>query len=111
MSVPCIMEEMPAKKKQESNTEELRRRNRELTVLNAFAQALNRELDLDRALQTALAQVTELLGLQTGWIWLLRPGSGRSNLAAAKDLPPALAEEPRRMMGSCLCLDTFRKGD
>jgi two-component system NarL family sensor kinase len=102
---------MPVDKKQASDTEELRRRNRELTVLNAFAQALNREVDLDRALHTALAQVTELLDLQTGWIWLFRPDGNRSYMAAAQDLPPALANEPRRMMGSCLCLDTYRKGD
>jgi two-component system NarL family sensor kinase len=34
-------------------------------------------------------------------------------LAAAQNLPPVLADEPRRMDGSgyCYCLDTYRKGD
>ena len=45
--------------------EQLRRRNRELSILNAFAQALNRSVDLDQALCTTLAQVTELLDLHT----------------------------------------------
>src|SRR6188472_3272177 len=99
------------RKSGESNTEELERRNHELTILNAFAQALNREVDLDRALNSALALVTELLGLQTGWIWLLREGSDRAYLAASKDLPPGLANDPRRMTGWCHCLDTYRRGD
>jgi two-component system NarL family sensor kinase len=98
-------------KKHESNTGELERRNRELTILNVFAQALNREVDLDRALNSALALVTELLGLQTGWIWLLGESDGKAYLAAAKDLPPGLANDPRRMTGWCHCLDTYRRGD
>src|SRR6476659_9531034 len=99
---------MPERK---STTEELERRNRELTILNEIAQALNREVDLDRALRSALALVVELLDLQTGWIWLFREGTRRSYVAAAQNLPPALAEPPRRMTGSCHCLDTYWKGD
>ncbi len=34
-----------------------------------------------------------------------------SYLAAAQNLPPALANNPRRMEGSCHCLDTYRAGD
>jgi two-component system NarL family sensor kinase len=58
-----------------------------------------------------LAQVAGLLDLQTGWIWLLREDTGESELAAAQNLPPALANAPRRMEGSCYCLDTFQAGD
>ena len=94
-----------------SDTEKLQRRNRELSILNAIADALNREVDLTRALQAALAQVAELLDLHTGWIWLLREDTGDSYLAAAQNLPPALAHAPRRMEGSCYCLDTYRAGD
>jgi two-component system NarL family sensor kinase len=94
-----------------SATEQLERRNRELSILNAIAQALNREVDLQRALQTALSQVANLLGLHTGWIWLLHEGTGESFLAAAQNLPPGLAQDPRRMEGSCYCLDTYRAGD
>jgi two-component system NarL family sensor kinase len=95
----------------ESDTDKLRRRNRELTILNAIAQALNRSVDLDQTLQAALAQVAELLDLRTGWIWLLGEESGESYLAAAQNLPPALADNPHRMEGSCYCLDTYRAGD
>ena len=74
----------------------LRRRNYELTILNATAQALNSSVDLDQALHAALAQVAELLDLRTGWIWLLQEDTGESYLAAALNLPPALADSPRR---------------
>jgi two-component system NarL family sensor kinase len=97
--------------KMESDAEKLRRRNYELSILNAIAEALNREIDLSQALQTALAQAAELLGLRTGWVWLLREESGDSYLAASQNLPPALAKSPHRMEGTCYCLDTYRAGD
>jgi two-component system NarL family sensor kinase len=94
-----------------SSAEQLRRRNRELSILIAIAAALNQSVDLDQALRATLAQVAELLDLQTGWVWLLDEVSGASYLAAAQNLPPGLAEHPRRMEGRCYCLDTFRAGD
>ena len=89
----------------------LLRRNRELGILNQIAQALNREVDLDQALDAALAQVAELLHLRTGWIWLLRPGTDETYLAAAQNLPPGLTDHPQRMEGTCYCLDTYQAGD
>lgn len=47
-------------------TPKLQRRNRELLILNSIAQALNQSVDLDEALQTTLAQVADLLGLEMG---------------------------------------------
>ncbi len=79
--------------------------------MKSIAEALNREVDLDRALQAALSQVVELFDVRTGWIWLLREDNGEPYLAAAQNLPPALADNPRRMDGDCYCLDTFRAGD
>jgi len=89
------------------------RLNHELSVLNAIARELNRSVDLGEALDFVLSQVAELLGLRTGWIWLLRPGSPEPYLAATRNLPPALANDPNRMNGSayCYCLDTYKKGD
>jgi two-component system NarL family sensor kinase len=94
-----------------SDTPRLEHRNRELAILNAFARELNAQVDLRRALGAALSQVADLLDLQTGWVWLLHEESGESYLAAAQNLPPALAESPWRMEGSCYCLDTYRAGD
>src|SRR5512135_2127004 len=96
----------------ESDTEKLQRRNRELSILNVIASALNREVDLTRALDSALAQVANLLDLRTGWIWLLREETGEPYLAAAQNLPSALITDPKRMAGgTCYCLDSFRAGD
>lgn len=94
-----------------TDAEQLKRRNRELAILNEIAKALNQSTDLDEALHTALAQVVQLFELQTGWIWLLHEETEKPYLAAAQNLPPALADNPRRMAGGCHCLDTFRAGD
>jgi two-component system NarL family sensor kinase len=93
----------------ERDSAALARRNHELSILNTLAAALNREVDLGRALATALAHVVELWGLRSGWIWLSEDG-GEADLAATHHLPPALAEAPERMRGSCYCLDCFRDG-
>ena len=84
---------------------------RDLAIVAEVAAALNAQPDLERSLAAALAKVAELLGLRTGWVWLLEPGGGASYVAAARHLPPALAEHPERLDGGCYCLDTFRKGD
>lgn len=98
-------------KTQKPAAQELERRNRELTILNEIASALNQEVDLSAALKTALEQVAKLLELRTGWIWLLQEDGLESYLAAAQNLPPALRDNPHRMEGRCYCLDTFRTGD
>lgn len=89
---------------------ELERRNRELSILNAIAGALNRQIDLRQALQTALAQVAELFGLETGWVFLARE-DGRTYLAAAQNLPDVFTDEPQRMQDDCTCLDSFLSGE
>jgi len=102
---------MPFSLPSTSDTEKLQRRNRELSILNTIAEALNREVDVVRALHTALASVTELFELQTGWVWLLNEETGSPYLAAAQNLPPGLANDPSRFEGSCYCLDTYQLGN
>ena len=94
----------------ETDTDKLRQRNRELSILNTIAAALNHEVDLTQALDTALGHVAELFGLQTGWVYLL-DAEDKSYLAAAHNLPPALADHPRRMGGTCTCLADYADGD
>ncbi len=95
----------------ETEAEQLQRRNRELTILNSIAQALNSSVDLQQALDAVLAQVGELFDLQTGWVWLLAEETGGPNLAAAQNLPPGLVHNPDLMEGTCYCLDTYLAGD
>jgi two-component system NarL family sensor kinase len=82
----------------------------ELATLTALAQALSGPADLAASLEAALATVADVLGLETGWVWLLDE-SGEPRLAAARALPPALREHPDAMHGDCYCLKTFRAGD
>ncbi|MEQ8676712.1 MAG: GAF domain-containing sensor histidine kinase [Aggregatilineales bacterium] len=91
----------------------LNRRNRELSILNDIAQALNRATDMTDTLHTVLKQVIELFDMQTGWIWLMNDKTGKAYLAAVQNLPDVLTHKPERMDGSryCYCLDTYKKGD
>jgi two-component system, NarL family, sensor kinase len=86
-------------------------RARELAVLKSIAEALNSSADVRQALVRTLALLVDLLGLQTGWVWLLNPEDEQIYLAAAQNLPPFL-QEPVRMSGrKCLCTELFRKGE
>ena len=85
-------------------------RPRELRILNAIAEALNSAPDVQQALEQTLALVTELLGLETGWVWLLDPETDHFYSAAARNLPPYLREPVRMTGSSCWCLTLFRQG-
>ena len=82
----------------------------ELATLTALAQALSGPAAVEDSLQAALATVADVLGLETGWVWLL-DDAGEPRLAAARALPAALREHPDAMQGDCYCLKTFRAGD
>ncbi|HET8630042.1 MAG TPA: GAF domain-containing sensor histidine kinase [Thermomicrobiales bacterium] len=97
----------PAPEEQEA----LRRRNRELQILNAISQALNRSLDLQGALDETLRLVTELLDLPAGWIWLLDERSGRPYLAAYNDAPELIKGGRARLRGTCTCVDALCAGE
>lgn len=85
--------------------------SRDLEALNAIAEALNTAPDVAEGLQRALARVAELLGLRTGWIWLVDPETGQFYSAAALGLPPYL-QEPVHMTGhACWCLQSLSRGD
>lgn len=95
----------------EHHIKQLERRNRELSILNSIADALNREADLTRALNAALARVAELLDLETGWVYLWDEVKQKFYPAATQNLPPALGNNPRRLGGTCYCLDSYSEGD
>jgi two-component system NarL family sensor kinase len=83
----------------------------ELTTLTSLARALSQPAALADALTAALATIAEMLGLETGWVWLLDEGSDEPRLAASLALPPALRHHPNAMRGDCWCLKGFRTGD
>ncbi|HEY2594870.1 MAG TPA: GAF domain-containing sensor histidine kinase [Chloroflexota bacterium] len=85
---------------------------RELGIVNAVAEALNSSPDVRQALERTLSLVADLLGLRTGWVWLMDPGTRHFYAAAERELPPYLQERVR-MAGRrrCWCIDDFRAGE
>jgi two-component system, NarL family, sensor kinase len=85
---------------------------RELAILNAVSEALNSSPDVRKALELTLSLVADLLGLRTGWVWLLDQETDRFYDAAERELPPYLQERVR-MAGRrrCWCIDDFRDGE
>jgi two-component system NarL family sensor kinase len=83
---------------------------RELEIVGAIAEALNSAPTVQEALERTLALVTDLLGLQTGWVWLLDRETSHIYSAAARNLPPYLQEPVRMSGGWCLCIEQFREG-
>jgi serine phosphatase RsbU (regulator of sigma subunit) len=83
---------------------------KKLTVLNEIAETLNRAIDVRGALQDSLVRLIDLVGLETGWIFLKDPSAknrwaGRGySLVAHHNLPPALAlGKARAWKGGCQC--------
>ena len=81
----------------------------ELQILREVAEALNRTSSLDVALNVVLEKVGTRFDLPTAWIWLL-DADGKAWVAAARNLPPALADDPHGLTGPCWCLDSYRTG-
>jgi two-component system NarL family sensor kinase len=83
---------------------------RALRVLKEVAEALNSAPTEQRAAIEALTRMADLLGVETGWVWLRDPASDRFYSAAVQNLPPYL-QLPIRMTGrSCWCLELFQSG-
>lgn len=83
---------------------------RELSIVNAVAEALNSAPEVRQALQQTLELVADLLGLQTAWVWLRDPDTQHFYSAAAHNLPPYL-QEPVHMTGRpCWCIRSFKAG-
>lgn len=83
---------------------------RDLNTLNKIITTLNQAVDVRGTLKTCLAQLVELLGLRTGWIFLRDPSAqdrwaGRGYILATHyNLPPAMFEEnPEAWDGGCDC--------
>jgi PAS domain S-box-containing protein len=95
--------------------QEIRRRNRELMILNAIGQTLNQPIELEDLLGRALRQVVELFSAEAGSIFLMDPDSMTLRRAAAvglrseyarkfplTDLPSDLVEHIRAVHATVL---------
>jgi sigma-B regulation protein RsbU (phosphoserine phosphatase) len=74
----------------------------ELTTLNELALTLNKALDLREALDSTLEHIVELMGLNTGWIFLTDEGK-TFTLAARHNLPPAISYPGPAWNDECDC--------
>jgi serine phosphatase RsbU (regulator of sigma subunit) len=89
----------------------------DLTTLNQIVEALNRAIDVRGALDSALPRLIELMGLETGWIFVKDPTAGDRGegggyvLAAHHNLPPALAlDNADAWAGGCKCQRLYDQG-
>ncbi len=86
--------------------------DKKVAVLAAMTERLNREVHLRPMLEGTLELLTQLLGLKTGWIFLLDQ-DGHFSLGAAWGLPPALegAERAALRWTPCRCQERLLRGE
>ena len=89
----------------------------DLNNLNRIAQTLNQAVDVRTALESSLEQLVQLMGLETGWIFIREPAAverweGRGyKLAAHNQLPPALDLSSKDAWDKgCSCQNLCSKG-
>ncbi|MBI3287724.1 MAG: GAF domain-containing protein [Chloroflexi bacterium] len=76
---------------------ELERRTRELAALHAIAETVNRSLDLDQILTSALDQVLKVMEIQAGTIHILEPASETLQLKASFGLSEAMQRDVQQV--------------
>lgn len=79
--------------------------------LYEIASHLNKEFSLHSALRKSLEKTVEILGIDTGWVWLTEPDNKSVYLAASYNLPPALSNHPERLSGWCYCINQYLSDD
>lgn len=91
--------------------------SKNLVTLNQIFESLNQAVDVRQTLDFALTRLVELMGLETGWIFLKDPSSqnrwaGKGyTLAAHHNLPPAMGvRRARAWKGNCECQTLCQKG-
>lgn len=89
-----------------------------LITLNKIIETLNQAVNVQQALDTALARLVELMGVKTAWIFLVDSSAqtqwaGRGfTLAAYYNLPPAMSlDKARAWKGACQCQGLCRNGE
>lgn len=87
------------------------RRIQELQTLKVIAETLNQCNELDAMLSEVLKELLQIIGLETGWIFLI-DDKGNYTLAADYQLPPGLKWKQKAPMceGECWCLDKYNDG-
>lgn len=89
----------------------MEKRHSELLILKEIAELLNNETKMDEMITGVLKKLLQVMGLETGWIFLIGE-KGSYELAAQENLPPALCYQNLEPMckGECWCLDRYNDG-
>jgi len=90
----------------------------DLTTLNRIIETLNQAVDVREVLKTALADVVALMGLESGWIFMVDEQAQAAGegvvyrLAAHHNLPPALSADNQELWNrSCDCQQMCTAGE
>ncbi|MDT8304678.1 MAG: histidine kinase [Anaerolineae bacterium] len=92
--------------------ERLTRSNRRLAAINRIIMAAEREGEIHDALYASLESVAEVMGMDTGWVYLRDPERETFHLASWHNVPPAL--QPLLLGtergGLCSCQEELQDG-
>jgi len=80
---------------------------RQIEALQRVSGAIAESSDLPSLMATALEEVCDLLGLHTGWVYLLDEDTSEPTLLTSQRLPPVSISEPERWAGLCWCLESL----
>lgn len=80
---------------------------RQVEALRRVSGAIAESADLPSLMATALEEVCDLLGLHSGWVYLLDEETGEPALLTSQRLPPVSISEPERWSGFCWCIQSL----
>lgn len=80
---------------------------RQIEALQRVSGAIAESSDLPSLMATALEEVCDLLGLHSGWVYLLAEDTEEPTLLTSQRLPPVSASEPERWAGLCWCIESL----
>ena len=80
---------------------------RQIEALRRVSAAIAERADLPSLMASALEVVCDLLGLHSGWVYLLDEETEEPTLLTSQRLPPVSISEPERWSGFCWCIQSL----
>lgn len=96
--------------KRKETAELIRKRNRELSILNSIAVAINYTMDLDSLLKVTLERVQNVLTISQGGIFLIDRAAKKTILGATQGLPDVKKGSSVELIFKDLLLEEFLMG-
>ena len=84
--------------RRKQNEEVISQRNRELSIVNSIAVALNHTMDFNQILKVTLEKVIQVLRLERGGLFIIDHKAKRVELQARNNIPDAVAEDTDEMV-------------